>query len=119
MHLLYRVVGIGQYAITEPEDEIGHGTHVSGIIAAAANNGIGIAGIAWQCRLMPLRADFKYGGGGYLQNDDVAAAIVYAADNGAQVINMSWGDTVNAFIIEDAVAYAYARGVCAGCCRWK
>ena len=94
----------------EPEDEIGHGTHVSGIIAAAANNGIGIAGIAWRCRLMPLRAAFKYGGGGYLQNDDVAAAIVYAADNGAQVINMSWGDTVNAFIIEDAVAYAYARG---------
>ena len=93
-----------------PEDEIGHGTQVSGIIGAAANNGIGIAGIAWRCRLMPLRADFKYGGGGYLQNDDVAAAIVYAADNGAQVINMSWGDTVNAFIIEDAVAYAYARG---------
>ena len=93
-----------------PEDEIGHGTQVSGIIGAAANNGIGIAGIAWRCRLMPLRADFKYGGGGYLQNDDVAAAIVYAADNGAQVINMSLGDTVNAFIIEDAVAYAYARG---------
>ena len=93
-----------------PEDEIGHGTQVSGIIGAAANNGIGIAGIAWRCRLMPLRADFKYGGGSYLQNDDVAAAIVYAADNGAQVINMSWGDTVNAFIIEDAVAYAYARG---------
>ncbi|MDE0396236.1 MAG: S8 family serine peptidase [Candidatus Poribacteria bacterium] len=94
----------------EPEDERGHGTQVSGIIGAAANNGIGIAGIAWRCRLMPLRADFKYGSGGYLQNDDVAAAIVYAADNGAQVINMSWGDTVNAFIIEDAVAYAYARG---------
>ncbi|MXY99525.1 S8 family serine peptidase, partial [Candidatus Poribacteria bacterium] len=94
----------------EPQDEIGHGTHVSGIIAAAANNGIGIAGIAPRCRLMPLRADFKYGGGGYLQNDDVAAAIVYAADNGARVINMSWGDTVNAFIIEDAIAYANAHG---------
>ncbi|MCY3741629.1 MAG: S8 family serine peptidase [Candidatus Poribacteria bacterium] len=94
----------------EPEDEIGHGTRVSGIIAAEANNRIGIAGIAWRCRLMPLRADFKYGGGGYLQNDDVAAAIVYAADNGAQVVNMSWGDTVNAFIVADAVAYAYARG---------
>ncbi len=104
--------GSGDWTVrdNEPEDEIGHGTHVSGIIAAAANNGIGIAGIAWRCRLMPLRADFKYGGGGYLQNDDVAAAIVYAADNGAQVINMSWGDTVNAFIIEDAIAYAYARG---------
>lgn len=94
----------------EPEDEIGHGTYVSGIIAAEANNQIGIAGIAWRCRLMSLRADFKYRGGGYLQNDDVAAAIVYAADNGAQVINMSWGDTVNAFIVADAVAYAYARG---------
>ncbi len=104
--------GSGDWTVRDnaPEDEIGHGTHVSGIIAAAANNGIGIAGIAWRCRLMPLRADFKYGGGGYLQNDDVAAAIVYAADNGAQVINMSWGDTVNAFIIEDAIAYAHARG---------
>ena len=104
--------GKGDWTVrdNEPEDEIGHGTHVSGIIAAAANNGIGIAGIAWRCRLMPLRADFKYGSGGYLQNDDVAAAIVYAADNGARVVNMSWGDTVNTFIIEDAVAYAYARG---------
>ena len=103
--------GTGDWTVrdNEPEDEIGHGTHVSGIIGAAANNGIGIAGIAWRCRLMPLRADFKYEGGGYLQNDDVAAAIVYAADNGARVINMSWGDTVNAFIIEDAIAYAYAR----------
>ena len=94
----------------EPEDETGHGTHVSGIIAAKPDDGIGIAGIAWNCRLMPVRAGFKYGGGGYLQNDDAAAAIVYAADNGAQVINMSWGDSVNAFIIEDAVAYAYAHG---------
>ena len=94
----------------DPQDETGHGTHVSGIIAAKPNNGIGIAGIAWNCRLMPVRAGFKFGGGTYFQNDDAAAAIVYAADNGAQVINMSWGDTVNAFIIEDAVAYAYTRG---------
>ena len=104
--------GSGDWTVrdNEPEDERGHGTYVSGVIAAAANNGIGIAGIAWRCRLMPLRAEFKYGGGAYLQNDDVAAAIVYAADNGARVINMSLGDTVNAFIIEDAIAYAYARG---------
>ena len=94
----------------DPEDEGGHGTHVSGIIAAEANNGIGIAGIARNCRLMPVRASFKFGGGTYIQNDDAAAAIVYAADNGAQVINMSWGDTVRAFIIEDAIEYAYNRG---------
>ena len=93
-----------------PEDETGHGSHVSGIIAAEANNGIGIAGIASGCRLMPLRAGFVSAAGAFLQNDDVAAAIVYAADNGAQVINMSWGDTVNAFIVQDAVAYAYHRG---------
>ncbi len=94
----------------KPEDETGHGTHVSGIIAAKTNNGIGIAGIAWNSRLMTLRAGFKFGGGEYLQNDDLAAAIVYAADNGADVINMSWGDKVNAFIIEDALEYAYDRG---------
>ena len=104
--------GSGDWTVrdNDPDDETGHGTHVSGIIAAKADNGLGIAGIAPNCRLMPLRAGFKYGGGAYLQNDDLAAAIVYAADNGAQVINMSWGDTVRAFIIEDAVEYAYHRG---------
>ena len=106
------LLGSGDWAErdNDPEDEGGHGTHVSGIIAAEANNGIGIAGIAQNCRLMPVRASFKFGGGTYIQNDDAAAAIVYAADNGAQVINMSWGDTVRAFIIEDAVEYAYSRG---------
>ena len=104
--------GSGDWTVrdNDPEDETGHGTHVSGIIAAKANNGLGIAGIAPNCRLMPLRAGFKYGGGAYLQNDDLAAAIVYAADNGARVINMSWGDTVRAFIIEDAIEYAHHRG---------
>ncbi len=105
--------GVGDYTLRDnnPVDENGHGTHVSGIIAAEANNGIGIAGIAWHCQLMPLRAGIRLAGGGrFLQNDDVAAAIVYAADNGADVINLSLGDTVNAFIIQDAVQYAYSKG---------
>ena len=93
-----------------PDDETGHGTQVSGIIAAEANNGVGISGIAWNCKLMTLRAGFRIGGGAFLQNDDIAAAIVYAADNGADVINMSLGDTVNSFLIQDAVEYAYRRG---------
>ena len=105
--------GVGDYVIRDniPDDETGHGTHVSGIIAAEANNGIGIAGVAGNCLLMPLRAGLRLAGGGaFLQNDDVAAAIVYAADNGADVINLSLGDTVNAFVIQDAVQYAYNKG---------
>ena len=105
--------GVGDYVLRDnnPDDETGHGTHVSGIIAAEANNGIGIAGVAWNCLLMPLRAGLRLAGGGaFLQNDDVAAAIVYAADNGADVINLSLGDTVNAFVIQDAVQYAYNKG---------
>lgn len=94
----------------QPNDETGHGTQVSGIIAAESDNGIGITGIAPGCRIMSLRAGFRIGGGSFLQNDDVAAAIVYAADNGADVINLSLGDTVNAFLIRDAVEYAYNRG---------
>ncbi len=93
-----------------PDDETGHGTQVSGIIAAEANNGVGISGIVWNCKIMTLRAGFRIGGGAFLQNDDIAAAIVYAADNGANVINMSLGDTVNSFLIQDAVEYAYRRG---------
>ena len=104
--------GLGDWKTrdNQPHDETGHGTQVSGIIAAETDNGIGIAGITPNCRIMTLRAGFRIGGGSFLQNDDIAAAIVYAADNGADVINLSLGDTVNAFLIRDAVEYAYNRG---------
>ncbi len=104
--------GQGDWVLRDnsPDDETGHGTHVSGIIAAETDNGIGIAGIASKCKIMTLRAGFRSGLGSFLQNDDVAAAIVYAADNGANVINLSLGDTVNAFLIQAAVEYAFHRG---------
>lgn len=116
--------GTGDYTRrdNDPSDESGHGTHVAGIACAKTNNGIGIAGISWNCRLMPLRAGFNVASGGaFLQDDDVASAIVYAADNGStrlndgsrgciKVINMSWGDLSNAFVISDAVNYAYQHG---------
>ena len=95
----------------EPIDESGHGTHVAGIAGAVPDNGIGIAGVAWNCSLMAVRTGLSLGGGSRMQDDDSAAAIVYAADNGADIINMSWGSKQQSFVIRDAVEYAYARGV--------
>ncbi len=94
----------------DPRDESGHGTHVAGIIAAAAN-GRGMVGVAANARLMVLRAGFNLPGGGYLEDDDVAAAIIYAVDNGARIINMSWGDPRSAPLVRDAVRYAHEAGV--------
>ena len=91
----------------DPIDESGHGTHVAGIVGAAVDNNVGIAGIAWNCRLMPIRGAGVEG----VRDDRSAAAIVYAVDNGARVINMSWGGRERSFVLRDVVDYAYARGV--------
>ena len=94
------------------EDENFHGTHVAGIIGAVGNNGIGVTGVAWNVKLMPVRAGFRTTAGqGTLQDDDAAAAIIYAADNGCHVVNMSWGDPNYSPIIGDACEYAHSRGV--------
>lgn len=88
-------------------DDHGHGTHVSGIIAAKGNNGLGIAGVAYKCKIMPLKALDIYG---YGEDADLAAAIIFAANNGAKVINMSWGGIGESPILADAIAYACAKG---------
>ena len=95
----------------DPSDESGHGTHVAGIAGASVSNEIGIAGVAWKCTLMPARAGASTEYGTILQDDDSSAAIVYATDNGAKIINMSWGSPRNSFVIRDAIDYAYGRGV--------
>ena len=92
----------------DPMDENGHGTAVSGIIAAATDNGVGVAGLAFGCRVMTLRAGTSRG---LLQEDDVAQAIVYAVENGAAVVNMSFGDTVVSPLLRDVMRYAAERGV--------
>jgi len=91
-----------------PQDDYGHGCEVSGVIAANLNDGIGIAGVAPNAQIMPLRVLDANGVGSY---SDVAAAIVYAADHGAQVINMSLGGSSPSSVLQDAVTYAASKGV--------
>ena len=86
-----------------------HGTHVSGIIAASRKNGVGMDGIADNVRIMMLRAVPD----GDEHDKDIALAIRYAADNGAQVINMSFGKSFSPEKqwVDDAVKYAESKGV--------
>lgn len=86
-----------------------HGTSVAGIIAAARGNGIGMDGIADNVRIMAIRAV----PGGDEHDKDVALAIRYAVDNGASIINMSFGKPVSPYkqFVDDAVRYAASRGV--------
>ncbi|HSK40208.1 MAG TPA: S8 family serine peptidase, partial [Arenibaculum sp.] len=99
------VLGAGDFRDRDPhpDDDIGHGTWVAGMAAAAGDNGVDGAGVAYGCRIMALRAGFLPRSGfalGFLAEDDAAAAILYAADNGADVINLSFGDVLRAPILE-------------------
>lgn len=89
------------------DDENGHGTHVTGIAAAETNNGTGVASVSWGARAMIIKVLDAYGDGYYY---DIAAGIVYAADNGAQVINLSLGGETPSQLLQDAVNYAYGKG---------
>jgi subtilisin family serine protease len=95
----------------DPTDDFGHGTHVAGTIAAIGNNGQGVIGVAPRSKILPLKALDSTGNGGV---DGLARAIVYAAQNGADVINNSWGcqgGCESNPVVEDAVALAYELGV--------
>ncbi len=91
----------------DAQDDYGHGTHVAGIIAAASDNPIGVAGVCWACRIMPLKA-LNNGNWGYYSW--WISAIEYAVDNGAYAINMSMGGTSESSALHNAVRYAYYAG---------
>jgi len=90
------------------QDPRGHGSHVTGIAAAATDNGVGIAGVSWGARLMSVRVLYESLIGFY---SDIAAGIRYAADQGATVINLSLGGEPASHVLQEAVNYAHARGV--------
>ena len=89
-------------------DDNGHGTHVAGTIAQSTNNGFGVAGIAYEATLMPLKVLGDSGGGTVV---DIAEAIRFAADHDADVINLSLGGGGDADVLREAIAYAHNKGV--------
>ena len=96
------------YPDGDPMDDHGHGTHVAGIIAAQAYNGIGGVGVAYNVQVMPIKAA-QYSG--VLASSDIAEAIYYAVAKGADVINMSFGGYARSTVEEDALAVAFGQAV--------
>jgi subtilisin family serine protease len=94
------------YNDNDPSDVNGHGTHVAGTIAAE-NNGFGQIGVAYNARIMPVKVLSDTGSGSF---SNVARGIRYAADNGADVINLSLGGTSGSFELLEAIRYASSRG---------
>lgn len=92
---------------SDTHDVQGHGTTTAGAAAALGNNGIGVAGVAWQNPILPLVvADST----GYASYSNIASAITYAADHGARVVNVSIAGASASSTLQSAVSYAWNRG---------
>ena len=99
---------IDSAGMSDVDADKGHGTHVAGIIAAAADNGIGGAGVAPQVRILPIRALDSLGSG---DSKDVSKSVRFAVDSGAKVINLSLGGELESPSLTSAIQYAVDRNV--------
>ena len=93
-------------------DDHGHGTHVAGTIAQSTHNGVGVAGVAYKAKIMPIKVLSASGSGSVA---GIAAGIHFAADHGAKVINMSLGGGMSTSVLANAVKYAHDKGVTVVC----
>lgn len=92
----------------DPTDDQGHGTHVAGTIIQSTNNNTGVAGVAFNARLLPIKALGADGNGSY---DNIIKSIAYAVREGARVINLSLAGRTPSQALQDAVQLAHSRGV--------
>jgi serine protease len=92
----------------DPTDDQSHGTHVAGTIAQSTNNGIGVAGLAFNAQLLPVKVLGANGNGSY---ENIIKGITYAVDQGAKVINMSLAGRNPSRSLLEAMQFAHGRGV--------
>jgi thermitase len=107
--LINKLVNKVNFTTSPTSDDVyGHGTHVAGIAAASTNNAMGVAGLGYDSTLMSVKV---LGDDGYGAYSWIAQGIVWAADNGAKVINLSLGGSSASSTLESAVDYAWSKGV--------
>ena len=107
------VAGYNMYSNnTDTSDVCGHGTAVAGSAAARTNNGVGVAGVAGQAKIMPIRVAYydSASGGCYAYTSTIANGITWAADHGARIANVSYGPLAGSATIQSAANYMKSKG---------
>ncbi len=97
---------------SDTEDDNGHGTHVAGTVAQTTDNAIGVAGVAFEATLMPVKVLDHFGTG---TSARIADAIRWSADHGAKVLNLSLGGGLRSKVLANAIAYARGKGAVVVC----